>query len=153
MALGAVKLSRHHILPTSRRGKTKPNNLVFLYPPFHTDWHLLFEALTQCEIKRFIATLHVPGSVWDQRSIRALREWFPWRKHHIAAVAGEGAPTFPEEWSKIWQQVFEDLSWQEAIEFIDEVMVGDTHWPWIRLHEARERIRQRRGTEEERSTG
>jgi hypothetical protein len=48
------KITKHHILPVSRRGSNEPSNIWFLPREKHDAWHLLFGLRTIDEVIGFL---------------------------------------------------------------------------------------------------
>jgi hypothetical protein len=49
------KITRHHIIPTSRGGGTNPNNIAYVYSREHALYHQLFENRTPREIINYLS--------------------------------------------------------------------------------------------------
>jgi hypothetical protein len=45
-----VKIERHHIRPSSRKGNSKPKNIAYIVQRYHRLYHQLFGNLTPDEI-------------------------------------------------------------------------------------------------------
>ena len=58
------KLSRHHVIPRSRGGTSKLENIVMLKIQQHQDYHILFANQTPYEIVETLVNKYWKGN-WD----------------------------------------------------------------------------------------
>jgi len=70
------RVTRHHIVPTSRGRNNNPSNLVYLDENWHRCWHTVFGNLTLPEIQSFIKIIMdtPPNGVWTLPLLKELRE-------------------------------------------------------------------------------
>lgn len=66
-----IKLTEHHIIPSSRGGE-RPDNIVHLPLAFHSAFHNIFQNLLPEEVKFLLGTLFVPGKMWSSKDIHYL---------------------------------------------------------------------------------
>ena len=48
------KLSRHHMKPRVRKGKTEPRNISFIPEKLHTAYHFLFRTMTPSQVAEYL---------------------------------------------------------------------------------------------------
>ena len=58
MSRGDLKITRHHILPVSRQGKTIRSNILRLKAYKHRVWHLVFKNKTLEEVIMLLIRVH-----------------------------------------------------------------------------------------------
>ena len=68
-----MKLSRHHLIPSSREGTDDEDNLVTLPMSWHGAWHQLFHNMTTDEAIAFIRKVMQPHGHWTPKELNKLR--------------------------------------------------------------------------------
>lgn len=67
------KLTKHHVLPTSRGGEDD-GNIVKWDRSFHSLYHQMFENMTLEEIRLFLRIVSQPGTSWSRQRISMLKK-------------------------------------------------------------------------------
>lgn len=109
------KISAHHIVPTSRRGKRVPENELHINGKFHNAWHVLFGNLFVEEAITIIKYCWQDGQgqikerylLGEMKEIKIRRKTFVVDKRLLA-----------------WQTIFGDIrSAEDAIKIIQEIFI------------------------------
>lgn len=65
------RLTKHHTIPVSRGGGE--DHVVLLDDRFHQDFHKVFGNLMPEECVEFVKRISIPGTFWNSKRLRDLR--------------------------------------------------------------------------------